>query len=229
MGKAKQRKSKKQLDSIWKPHWKPKMNAEQYRNWAFHELGKDSIICFIDFDDTCFEIPNWVIDKAPEWIEKMETRGDFLMAIMFDELNQNFLTKKSDELSVKYKLSQRKMYFEVLKGLLIASQFVDIERQTAEEENSSGFISISNKSLQGAKKSFNRQTRPIYQKCAALGIDLTKYELILNNSFNPEDIKTALLDLTLKLRHHPQIIDEIIETIPELWILSETRKVFEKE
>ncbi len=206
------------------------MNVEQYRDWAFHELGFDSIICFTYFDETFIDdIPSSVIAKAPEWIEKIEPRGDFLMALTFDYLNQNFLTKKSDELSVKYKLSQRKMYFEVLKGLLIGSKFVDLDPDTTEEEHASDFIYVSDEELQSAQIRFNRQTRPVYQKCANLGIDLTKYELILNNSSNPEDIKTGVLDLTLKLRNHPEIMDEIIESIPELWILSETRKVFEKE
>jgi hypothetical protein len=78
------------------------------------------------------------------------------------------------------------------------------------------------------QRRFKKQINPVYQKCIDLGIDLTMYEDIINTSFVPEEIKHAIIHLTLSLRDYPEIIDEIIDTLPQFWILSETRKSLEK-
>ncbi len=232
MGEAKRR---KKLDPLWgKPHWKPQMEIEDYREWGLHEFSRDSLICFQDFKDTFVdEIPMRIREKAPKWIEqqKGQVKVSFLLGIMFDELNQDFLSKKSAELSVKYKLSQEKMYFQVLKGFLIASNFFQIEDEyedEEEEERESLFFYISYEELEVAERRVKKQINPVYQKCTDLGIDLTMYEDIINTSFLPEELEKAVIHLTLSLRDYPEIIDEIIDTIPQFWILSETRKILEK-
>ncbi|MEL4895053.1 hypothetical protein [Crocosphaera sp. Alani8] len=231
MGEAKRR---KKLDAKWgKPHWKPQMEMEEYREWGLHEFSRDSLICFHYFKDTFVdEIPMSIREKAPKWIEqqKGQVKVSFLLGIMFDELNQDFLSKKSAELSVKYKLSQEKMYFQVLKGFLIASNFFQIEDEDEyeEEERESLFFYISYEELEVAERRFKKQINPVYQKCTDLGIDLTMYEDIINTSFVPEELEQAVIHLTLSLRDYPEIIDEIIDTLPQFWILSETRKTLEK-
>jgi hypothetical protein len=225
MGEAKRR---KKLDPKWsQANWKPNMSPKDYRKWALSELGRDSIICFSHFDDTFFdEIPNWVRDKAPLWVEqqKGKIKSDFLLGIMFDELNQGFLSKKSEELSIKYKKSAEIMYFEILKGVIMTAAHFEVNSDEDLESENSPFL-ISYEELELAQMSFKQQTNPVYQKCTDIGVDLAKYEQIINNSFLPEEIKYAVIELTVKLKDYPSIIDEIIDSIPQFWILSETRQL----
>ncbi len=226
-------KSKKNLDATGgKPHWKPQMDMEEYREWGLHELDKNSIICFRHFKDTFVElIPSWVIKKAPKWIEqqKEKVKMDFLLAIMFDELNQNFLSKKSTELSVKYNVSQPRMYFEVLKGFIKASELLYIQsekesRLNVSEDNEGSFLFISFEELIKAKTRFRQRVNPIYRKCLEIGIDLKQYDRLLDISGVPKDLSneqfvSELNDLTVKLKNYPNLKDEIIDSIPTAWLL----------
>lgn len=230
MGEAKRR---KKLDSTWgKPNFKPYMKVEDYRDWALHELGRDTVICFCYFNDTFVgDLPSEFRANAPQWLEMQERQVqlDFLKAITFDNLNGDFLSEKSEELAVKYKKLGEQMYFEVLKGLIVASTYFELYIDDDDDGNDAqkSPFSISYEELDQAQIRFKKRTNPVYQKCADIGIDLAECEQIIKNSLIAEELEQAVLELTFKLRFHPEIISEIIDSVPTLWILSETRKLKE--